>query len=79
MLIPNVHVLRDLRARYVAAQRAHAEDPGESTLLALENVSYTLCVLTATTAVPAALAAADRLLARAAITERKQRRAPLAA
>ncbi|MFD3513809.1 DUF5133 domain-containing protein [Streptomyces sp. NPDC058657] len=67
MLIPNVQVLRDVRARYTAARQAYQESPGESTRLALVNAAYTLCVLTATTQVPQALAAADLLLRTASV------------
>lgn len=64
MLIPRTDVLRDLLSRYATARLAYAEHPSAHTLLALENVSYTLCVTTAATTVRQALRTADALLAR---------------
>ncbi|GHH36214.1 DUF5133 domain-containing protein [Streptomyces candidus] len=64
MLIPRPDVLRDLLSRYATARLAYAEHPGTHTRLALENISYTLCVTTAATTVRQALITADALLAR---------------
>lgn len=62
MITPHSQVLRDLLSRYATARLAHQEDPGDSARRALEDVSYTLCITTATTDVTQALAAADLLL-----------------
>ncbi|WP_349362085.1 DUF5133 domain-containing protein [Streptomyces sp. H27-C3] len=60
--MPDSKVLRVLLSRYATARLAHEEYPSEITRLALEDVSYTLCVTTATSDVLDALAAADLLL-----------------
>ncbi|MFJ2738205.1 DUF5133 domain-containing protein [Streptomyces sp. NPDC087440] len=66
MITPHPQVLRDLLSRYATARLAHEEHPGDRTRRVLEDVSYTLCVTTATTDVPHALAAAEILLGGAA-------------
>ncbi|MFJ6697985.1 DUF5133 domain-containing protein [Streptomyces sp. NPDC091272] len=79
MLVPNPQVLRDVLNRRAAAQQAYDASPDEANRLALENVSYTLCVITATTGVPEALAAAELLLAHPTVQHRKQDTEALAA
>ncbi|MFF5637130.1 DUF5133 domain-containing protein [Streptomyces sp. NPDC012825] len=62
MLIPDSRLLRSLLTRYADLRIAEARGErreGER----LEDVSYTLCVVTGTTRVEDALAAADTLLA----------------
>ncbi|MEU0235099.1 MULTISPECIES: DUF5133 domain-containing protein [unclassified Streptomyces] len=62
MLIPDSRTLRSLLTRYADLRIAEARGErreGER----LEDVSYTLCVVTGTTRVEDALAAADTLLA----------------
>ncbi|WP_326615778.1 DUF5133 domain-containing protein [Streptomyces decoyicus] len=63
MLMPDPKDVRALLSRYAAARLAHEERETLKTATQLDDVSYTLCVATATTEINDALAAADRLLA----------------
>ncbi|MEU6054618.1 DUF5133 domain-containing protein [Streptomyces xanthochromogenes] len=62
MLEPHPKTLRTLLARYAEARIAHSchGDPGAAR--DLEDVAYTLCVLTATASVEDAIVVADTLL-----------------
>ncbi|MFJ2745666.1 DUF5133 domain-containing protein [Streptomyces sp. NPDC087440] len=64
MITPTSQVLRPLLARYAQARVAVEQQPDAAALRALEDVSYTLCVLTGTARVEDALAAADQILER---------------
>lgn len=65
MLTPDPRHLRSLLARYADLRIAHSR--GETGLeQQLDDVTYTLCVTTATTRIEDALATADALLARSA-------------
>ncbi|MCI3900459.1 DUF5133 domain-containing protein [Streptomyces spectabilis] len=61
MLMPDPKALRVLLARY--ADLRIAAPPTEATRRALEDVSYTLCVMTGVNRVDDALGVADALLA----------------
>ncbi|MEU8915651.1 DUF5133 domain-containing protein [Streptomyces nigrescens] len=63
MLMPDPKDVRTLLSRYAAARLAHAEKETRKTATQLGDVSYTLCVATATTEINDALAVADRILA----------------
>ncbi|MET9364570.1 DUF5133 domain-containing protein [Streptomyces sp. NPDC006632] len=65
MLEPHPKTLRILLARYAEARIAHSchGDPGAAR--ELEDVAYTLCVMTATVCVEDAIAVADTILATA--------------
>ncbi|MET8022276.1 DUF5133 domain-containing protein [Streptomyces decoyicus] len=65
MLMPDPKDVRTLLSRYAAARLAHAERATVKSATKLFDVSYTLCVATATTEINDALAAADRILAQA--------------
>lgn len=61
MLMPDPKVLRSLLARYADLRIAGRRD--EETRRALEDVTYTLCVMTATSTIEDAIETADSLLA----------------
>ncbi|MFE2301662.1 DUF5133 domain-containing protein [Streptomyces sp. NPDC059445] len=63
MLVPDPKVVRRLLTRYAALKIAYAEKETPETVRGLEDVTYTLCVMTGTTSVREAVAAADVLLA----------------
>ncbi|MFG2533349.1 DUF5133 domain-containing protein [Streptomyces sp. NPDC048516] len=63
MLMPDPKDVRTLLSRYADARLAHAERSTRRSATQLDDVSYTLCVATATTEIGDALAAADRILA----------------
>ncbi|MFE4857834.1 DUF5133 domain-containing protein [Streptomyces sp. NPDC056670] len=65
MLEPHPKTLRNLLARYAEARIAHAHNGDPSAARDLEDVAYTLCVLTATASVEDAIVVADTLLATA--------------
>ncbi|RDG37104.1 DUF5133 domain-containing protein [Streptomyces corynorhini] len=63
MVVPRPQILRVLLSRYAEARiRAHEDDTAAGRR-ALDDVAYTLCVITGTRSVEDALARADRLLA----------------
>ncbi|MEU8890431.1 DUF5133 domain-containing protein [Streptomyces sp. NPDC048442] len=66
MITPSPQVLRPLLARYAEARITAKSNPSESVRRTLEDVSYTLCVLTGTSRVEVALEAADLILQPAA-------------
>ncbi|HET6859724.1 MAG TPA: DUF5133 domain-containing protein [Streptomyces sp.] len=77
--MPDPKVLRVLLSRYATARLAHEEYPSETTRLALEDVTYTLCVTTATPDIRDALAAADLILEAQAARQNRQGPETLAA
>ncbi|MFJ6835742.1 DUF5133 domain-containing protein [Streptomyces sp. NPDC091209] len=62
MLVPDPKVVRRLLTRYAALKIAYAERETLETARRLEDVTYTLCVMTGTTSVRDAVVAADALL-----------------
>ncbi|CAL9344093.1 hypothetical protein SUDANB145_00327 [Streptomyces sp. enrichment culture] len=62
MLVPDPKVVRELLTRYAALRIAQAERERPATARELADVSYTLCVMTGTTDIHDAVAAADALL-----------------
>ncbi len=62
MLEPDPKVVRKLLTRYASLRIAQAERERPETARELADVSYTLCVAMATTAVHDAVAKADALL-----------------
>ncbi|MBQ0964410.1 MULTISPECIES: DUF5133 domain-containing protein [Streptomyces] len=62
MLEPDPKVVRELLTRYASLRIAQAERPGPAVTRDLTDVSYTLCVMMATTSVHDAVAKADALL-----------------
>ncbi|MEJ1201320.1 MULTISPECIES: DUF5133 domain-containing protein [unclassified Streptomyces] len=62
MLEPDPKVVRELLTRYAALRIAQAERARPATARELADVSYTLCVMTATTSIHDAVAKADALL-----------------
>ncbi|WP_030185384.1 DUF5133 domain-containing protein [Streptomyces violaceorubidus] len=62
MLEPDPKVVRELLTRYASLRIAHAERQRPATARELADVSYTLCVMMATTGVHDAVAKADALL-----------------
>ncbi|MFD8567947.1 DUF5133 domain-containing protein [Streptomyces sp. NPDC059639] len=62
MIMPSGVVVRTLLARYAAARIEHAEKPGPATSRELADVTYTLCVITNSCSIAAALALADSVL-----------------
>ncbi|MGW2477720.1 DUF5133 domain-containing protein [Streptomyces sp. NPDC001665] len=65
MLMPHPDVVRSLLERYHEVQLRYSEAFSEELRRQLEDVSYTLCVSTATRTVPDALAVADTVLRQA--------------
>ncbi|MCS0635620.1 DUF5133 domain-containing protein [Streptomyces sp. LP05-1] len=66
MLIPDPHYLRSQLTRYTELRAGRGEAAGEPSL---EDVSYTLCVLTGTRHIGEALTVAETLLAAAAVPD----------
>ncbi|GAA5006015.1 DUF5133 domain-containing protein [Streptomyces siamensis] len=62
VLVPDPKVVRRLLTRYASLKIAYAEKETLETARALEDVTYTLCVMTGTNRVHDAVAAADALL-----------------
>ncbi|MFD9467553.1 DUF5133 domain-containing protein [Streptomyces sp. NPDC060027] len=62
MLVPDPKVVRRLLTRYAALKIAYAEKETLETARRLEDVTYTLCVMTGTTSVHDAVVAADAML-----------------
>ncbi|MDH6622439.1 putative amidohydrolase YtcJ [Streptomyces sp. LBL] len=62
MLVPDPKVVRKLLTRYASLRIAQAEREREATARELEDVTYTLCVMMATTDIHEAVARADALL-----------------
>jgi hypothetical protein len=62
VLEPDPKIVRELLTRYASLRIAQAERERPTTARELADVSYTLCVMTATTSVRDALAKADALL-----------------
>ncbi|MGW2046445.1 DUF5133 domain-containing protein [Streptomyces sp. NPDC001858] len=66
MIVPDPRVTRTLLTRYATLKIAQAERARPQTARELQDVTYTLCVLTGTGDVREAVAAADALLESAA-------------
>ncbi|PWI12648.1 DUF5133 domain-containing protein [Streptomyces sp. Act143] len=64
MILPAERELRTALARFADARIEHDASAGRSCSRALEDATYTLCVLTGARTVENALAAADALLQR---------------
>ncbi|WP_161164641.1 DUF5133 domain-containing protein [Streptomyces sp. SID5910] len=62
MLEPDPKVVRELLTRYASLRIAQAERERPAAARELADVSYTLCVMTATTSIHDAVAKADALL-----------------
>ncbi|MFF3615115.1 DUF5133 domain-containing protein [Streptomyces sp. NPDC002580] len=62
MLVPDPKVVRRLLTRYAALKIAYAERETAETARELEDVTYTLCVMTGTIGVREAVMAADAML-----------------
>lgn len=62
MLVPDPKVVRKLLTRYASLRIAQAEQSTPALTRELEDVSYTLCVMTATMDIGEAIARADALL-----------------
>ncbi|CAB69670.1 DUF5133 domain-containing protein [Streptomyces sp. SID7813] len=62
VLEPDPKVVRELLTRYATLRIAQAERPRPAVTRELTDVSYTLCVMLATTSVHEAVARADALL-----------------
>ncbi|MEU9213228.1 DUF5133 domain-containing protein [Streptomyces sp. NPDC048415] len=62
MLVPDPKAVRKLLTRYASLKIAYAEKETPQTARELEDVIYTLCVMTGTHSVHDAVAAADALL-----------------
>lgn len=75
MLTPHPRDVRVALARYAEARIENDRYPTEATARAVEDATYTLCVMTATTHISQALSTADDLLARPAPSLRPRRRA----
>ncbi|MEZ7002559.1 DUF5133 domain-containing protein [Streptomyces sp. AD55] len=64
MLEPDPKVVRELLTRYASLRIAQAERERPAAARELADVSYTLCVMMATTGIHDAVAKADALLAK---------------
>ncbi|GGQ11867.1 DUF5133 domain-containing protein [Streptomyces mutabilis] len=62
MLEPDPKVIRELLTRYASLRIAQAERESPAAARELADVSYTLCVMMATTGIHDAVAKADALL-----------------
>lgn len=62
MLVPDPKVVRKVLTRYASLRIAQAEKETPAAARELEDVSYTLCVMMATSSVGEAVARADALL-----------------
>ncbi|CAL9339105.1 DUF5133 domain-containing protein [Streptomyces sp. enrichment culture] len=67
MLEPDPKVVRELLTRYATLRIAQAERYSPVAARELEDVSYTLCVMTGTPGIRDAIARADALLARKSV------------
>ncbi|MEV0743424.1 DUF5133 domain-containing protein [Streptomyces sp. NPDC050549] len=65
MLVPDPKVVRKLLTRYAVLRISQAERQLPQTAAELNDVSYTLCVMTGTTDIREAIVKADALLAAA--------------
>lgn len=63
MLIPDPKIVRRLLTQYATLRIAQAEGNSPAVARELEDVSYTLCVMTGTSSIHDAVARADDLLA----------------
>ncbi|MFJ6698054.1 DUF5133 domain-containing protein [Streptomyces sp. NPDC091272] len=66
MITPSPRTLRPLLARHADALARFEAHPGEESARVVEDLRYTLCVITGTSRIEDALAAAERILQRAA-------------
>ncbi len=64
VLVPDPKTVRQLLTRYATLRIAQAERHSPAAARELEDVSYTLCVLMATSGIDEAIARADALLVR---------------
>ncbi|EFE65247.1 MULTISPECIES: DUF5133 domain-containing protein [Streptomyces] len=64
MLVPDPKIVRRLLTQYATLRIAQAEGHTPAAARELEDVSYTLCVMTGTSSIHDAVARADDLLAR---------------
>ncbi|KIF66191.1 hypothetical protein HY68_37180 [Streptomyces sp. AcH 505] len=64
MLTPHPQDLRVALARYADARIEDDRHPTEATARAVDDATYTLCVMTGTRNIPQALSTADALLSR---------------
>ena len=71
MLLPAEKDLRAVMARFEEARIAHDVHPSGRTSRALEDATYTLCVMTASRAAEQAVSAARALLDRYAAADRQ--------
>ncbi|GAB2757835.1 DUF5133 domain-containing protein [Streptomyces bullii] len=62
MLVPDPKVVRKMLTRYASLRIAQAERHTPAAARELEDVSYTLCVMFATSSIHDAIAKADALL-----------------
>ncbi|MEC4015477.1 DUF5133 domain-containing protein [Streptomyces sp. H27-D2] len=69
MLKAHPAILRDLVERYERLRTLHREQRSLETRRRLEDITYTLCVLTGTRTIEAALTAAERQLTAALASE----------
>ncbi|MBK3566359.1 MULTISPECIES: DUF5133 domain-containing protein [unclassified Streptomyces] len=65
MLVPDPKAVRKLLTRYAVLRIAQSERQRPQTAAELNDVSYTLCVMTGTTDIREAIVEADALLAAA--------------
>ena len=65
MLVPDPKAVRKLLTRYAVLRIAQSERQRPQTAAELNDVSYTLCVITGTTDIGEAIVEADALLAAA--------------
>ena len=65
MLVPDPKAVRKLLTRYAVLRIAQSERQRPQTAAELNDVSYTLCVMTGTTDIGEAIVEADALLAAA--------------
>ena len=65
MLVPDPKAVRKLLTRYAVLRISQAERQRPQTAAELNDVSYTLCVMTGTTDIREAIVKADALLAAA--------------
>jgi hypothetical protein len=77
VLVPDPKVVRRLLTRYAALKIAYAERETLETARRLEDVTYTLCVMTGTTSVRDAVVAADAMLVAGGNHPDPRRGAPL--
>ncbi|WP_299531716.1 DUF5133 domain-containing protein [uncultured Streptomyces sp.] len=69
MLVPSPERIRTLLTRYNEVQLRHSQSSTYELQRQLEDVTYTLCVSTATRTVQDALLAADAILRRATLAD----------